>query len=209
MTIITTDQEYFFPHKNTVNITQILQTDVSLYSSILLQECKYIYSEIIHHYKLFHNYLEYPILTDATANCGGSVIVADSMNYFSKINAVEIDCETFHCLKHNLHLYSINVNVFHCDYINIYKNLKQDIIFIDPPWGGPGYNKYTTVSIYLSNIDINNVIQNIVHYNICKMIVLKVPKNFVFKQIKSTITSIIKIHRKFKHSYNIIFIDIL
>ena len=65
----------------------------------------------------------------------------------------------------------------HCaDYTKIYDTLHQDVVFIDPPWGGPSYKKKKSVKLQLSNIPLYKIIQNL--SNRVKLIVLKTPTNF-------------------------------
>ena len=52
----------------------------------------------------------------------------------------------------------------------------QDVIFIDPPWGGPEYKTLTRVKLYLSGLPLHAVCQKI--YQCTHYIVLKVPVNF-------------------------------
>ena len=56
------------------------------------------------------------------------------------------------------------------------KNLKQDIVFIDPPWGGTDYYLESISNIYLGNIDIIDIINKL--KNQTKIIALKIPYNY-------------------------------
>ena len=56
--------------------------------------------------------------------------------------------------------------------------MKQDIIVLDPPWGGPNYFKQYNIKLYLNNIDIG-IISNFL-FSKCKILILKVPFNFDF-----------------------------
>lgn len=75
-------------------------------------------------------------ITDGSANMGGNTI-SFLMNKFS-VNVVEIDKPTCKILENNVSLYKFDIKykVFYADYTIIYEKLKQDIVFLDPPWGG-------------------------------------------------------------------------
>ena len=39
-------------------------------------------------------------------------------------------------------------------------NLKQDVVFIDPPWGGKNYKSKKNLDLFLSNINIIKILNN-------------------------------------------------
>ena len=89
------------------------------------------------------------IITDATAGIGGNTI--SFANNFFKVNAIEINKKRFDFLKNNINVYNFNnVEIINNDYIKIMKTLKQDIVFIDPPWGGRNYKNINLLNINLS-----------------------------------------------------------
>ena len=113
------------------------------------------------------------IITDATSCIGGNSY------YFSKIFksviSVEKDYNTCKYLLYNTRNLK-NIKVYNCSYNIIKYCLKQDIIFLDPPWGGNIYKTKKTIELYLDNINVIDIINNL--YNFCKIICLKVPNNF-------------------------------
>jgi hypothetical protein len=116
------------------------------------------------------------ILTDATACVGGDLI--NFSNYFWMVNGIEINSNNFNLLVYNCKKFRCkNVNLFCQDYCEIYKNLKQDIIYIDPPWGGTGYRKYNSVSLEIGNLKLWELMRNIIDLRLCKYIFVKVPIN--------------------------------
>lgn len=116
------------------------------------------------------------IITDATANVGGNTIAF--AKYFSKVNSVEIDSDVAECLQSNIRLYGHgnSVKVIISDYTKVYKDLQQDVVFMDPPWGGLLYKYQPRISLTLGSVDIFDIIQDL------KVpIVLKAPSNAVIK----------------------------
>lgn len=112
-------------------------------------------------------------ITDATACIGGnSVLFAKD---FKNVICIEKDYEVYKILKSNMNKYA------NCDSYNVSYNclkfiLKQDIIFIDPPWGGNDYKSKKNIKLYLDFIDIQTIINEV--YNFTKIVVLKIPSNF-------------------------------
>ncbi len=120
-------------------------------------------------------------VTDAMACVGGNSI--SFAKYFSRVNVVEIDPFRSAMLEHNLQL----ANVFHkthlyanTDYLTVMNTLQQDIIFFDPPWGGPDYKYKSLVDLYIGPKNINHVFSELMTQTPprANMIVLKAPLNF-------------------------------
>jgi len=135
-------------------------------------------------------------ITDANGNMGGNAI--NFAQNFSFVNSVEI--LPLHCqiLKNNLGVYNLlkKVKIYCNDYLDIMTDLKQDVIFFDPPWGGPNYKKEKNLNLYLDNINVVDIINNLHEHS--KLIVLRVPKNYnivyLMREIKFTNINIYKIY---------------
>jgi hypothetical protein len=162
--------------------------------------------------KLLRKYLsdyETVTITDATSNMGGSIF--GFSRYFDSINAVEI--VPLHCniLKNNIELFKIDnkVNIICDNYIEIYKFLKQDMIFFDPQWI---LNKDKLLNLTLNNIPIEHIFKELIKIKAAKFLALVVPYNYDFKKIFS-ITNKINIHSFYseddKLSFNLVIIKII
>jgi len=115
-------------------------------------------------------------ITDGTANVGGNVI--SFANMFEKVNAVEIDRTNFKALENNILAYELqNVDVFHGDYTKMLLSLKQDVVFLDPQWGGVGYKQHKQLDLSLGGKDGSYWCRLLLKGKLTKLIVLKVPKN--------------------------------
>jgi hypothetical protein len=124
------------------------------------------------------------VITDATANNGGNTIrfALD----FKQVNAVEIDPTQYDILQNNVDVYKLtNVKMYNQDYLNVMDGLKQDVVFIDAPWGGPTYKRKPTVDLYLGRRNIIGVVLDLILDNLCKLCVLKVPMNYNFSNLFS------------------------
>jgi len=113
------------------------------------------------------------IITDATACIGGN------SSYFAKdfkyVNCVEINNNTFEILKSNMREFR-NKIIYNCSYNIIKSILRQDVIFIDPPWGGSIYKTKKKINLYIDSLNVIDIVDSM--YNYCRIIALKVPNNF-------------------------------
>lgn len=115
-------------------------------------------------------------VTDATACIGGATLAF--ANVFSRVNAIEIDRTRYDYLCHNMFIlgHTDKVRCMHGDAIRICQDLQQDVIFLDPPWGGPEYKSMDRVSLFLSGMPLADVCRKLSHAT--RYIAIKVPTNF-------------------------------
>lgn len=116
-------------------------------------------------------------ITDATAGVGGNTISFD--RHFNKVQAVESDLTRFQYLVNNMSIYKSKYTEFlHVDYTTVYLDLKQDVVFIDPPWGGPDYKYHDKLRIKLTSIPIERIVKDLLHSRQTKLVTLKLPLNY-------------------------------
>ena len=177
---LTIDQ--YFPKINNINYDN-LQIDEEGKYSISLPKCANMVSQLINSYcNIFDHKL---VITDATACVGGNVL--SFCKYGFEVNAVEIDKERFKMLKNNIDEYGFKVNLINDDYLKIFDTLKQDVIFVDPPWGGINYKSQEDITLMLGNIEIEKLCNIINEKKLAKMTVLKLPFNYNLNHIKREI----------------------
>ena len=129
--------------------------------------------------KKFHNTKKL-IITDATANVGGNSIYFSE--YFKSVNSVEIDKNAHDALNNNLTMYKIkNFKTYRDDYLKIQNKLKQDIVFFDPPWGGPSMERKDKIDLKLGEFSMHNIIKN--YETLPKGIVIKAPNNYYYEHL--------------------------
>lgn len=121
-------------------------------------------------------------ITDGTAGVGGNTI---SFSYkFKSVIAIEIDQERFNYLLNNINAYQItNVDLLNGNCLDIIPNLNtNNIIFLDPPWGGKKYKTCNKIRLSLGNYSIEEVCLHFLNKDIMtsvpNLIVLKLPKNY-------------------------------
>lgn len=113
------------------------------------------------------------IITDSTSCIGGnSVFFAKTFKF---VNVVEKNNDVLDTLCENLKNYN-NTIIYKCSYNIIKFALRQDVIFIDPPWGGNNYKNKKKIKLFLDNIEIIRIINEL--YQFCKIICIKIPLNF-------------------------------
>lgn len=205
---------HYFQSVEGIDTKNLQLTGVSIYSSTPWKEANFISRTILNFYgrsgNLYSISDEGIVITDATANVGGNTI-SFYLNGFKSVNAVEIDEETCSILKQNMTTYSLpTANTICSDYTIVYSSLKQDVIFIDPPWGGQTYDKVGSLDLYLSGIDVVDICQQVINKRLASLIVLKVPCNYNYQHLETTLKSknfmTHEIYRGEHHSYNVIFI---
>jgi len=129
------------------------------------------------------------IITDTTAGLGGNTI--SFSKYFKLVNSIEIDKKRFKLLENNINIFELNnIKLFNINFLIKIKQLKQDVIFMDPPWGGPNYKTKKKVNISINNINLDEIIKNIAKQ--AKLIALKLPINFDLEEFKKNINFPIK-----------------
>jgi 16S rRNA G966 N2-methylase RsmD len=127
-------------------------------------------------------------IIDGCANIGTTTIIF--AQYFKHLYSIEYDINTFNILKNNIDVYNIkNVTSFNADTTlfmkntNELNNIKYDMntfcLFLDPPWEGVFYQLHKTIDLFLSNINILDLIKDI---NV-KYICIKAPNNYNFSML--------------------------
>jgi len=171
----------FFPDMANKNI---MMDDVAKYSITLPEKADMI-SEIIK--KNYHlNYqtddMTQLTITDAMACVGGNTL--SFAKTFKTVNANEINITRYQYLVNNMKEYNMeNISFYNGNYLNLINKLKQHIVFVDPPWGGPIYKSQYKMDIIINTDDdkevkLHEIIDDIFKdENETKMIIFKLPIN--------------------------------
>lgn len=172
------------------DLDKLIFTEESLYSVSKIKGSKFLIDVIRQYYRDPKKL----ILTDATANVG-----SDSINlsyHLKKINAIEIDEINYKALVNNINVLKIrNIETFNYDSNEIISNLKQDIIYVDAPWGGRDYKNKKKLDLYIGNINLSQFYLNNKDY--AKLFIFKVPYNYNLELMKKV--SKIDIHKFMKN----------
>lgn len=121
-------------------------------------------------------------ITDATA-CNGGDAIHFALN-FKFVNAIELKSDNFKILQDNILVYDLKNIITHCgDCIKLF-NWKTDVLFVDPPWGGPMYKDSELLELYLSEKRLDVWLEEILLRKIRpNYIFLKLPQNYNFNRL--------------------------
>jgi 16S rRNA G966 N2-methylase RsmD len=133
------------------------------------------------------------IITDATACIGGNTF--SFSKFFEKVYALEIDPVRYEFLKQNMEILEVkNTETYFGNLMEVVPNLMQDMVFLDPPWGGPTYKSQKKVDLYLSDIELSFVCTRLIDYT--KYIALKVPTNFNIESFEEKTKNVLTLVHK-------------
>lgn len=180
----------FFPESSG---KKILLDDVSKYSITLPDKAHTISEVTKKNYQLVFpdDDLSNITITDAMACVGGNTL--SFSNFFNKVIANEINTTRYQYLVHNMKEYNRENIVFYNDnYLNLMNKLEQNIVFIDPPWGGPIYKSQYKMEIVLQDetekeTKLHEMIDILFENNSgTKMILFKLPINHNIDNFKQS-----------------------
>jgi 16S rRNA G966 N2-methylase RsmD len=172
-----------FPYKSGVSMKDIQLTEEGKYSYTKRKDGD-ITIDFLH--KNIGDLKDLTIL-DGTGNIGGDTILF-GLN-FKQVHSIEIDKDNFDALKHNVSLYKLsNVTLHHGDSTKLFDKYESDVVYFDPPWGGPDYKTKKDLDLYLGKhrIDLfikNDILSEKASYK-PKYIVLKLPFNYNWFRLK-------------------------
>jgi len=133
----------FFPYLEGVDYSKLLLNKEGRYSVTRRKESE----EIIDSMYLKVGNLETMTITDATACMGG-----DALNFslhFENVHAIEINPENFNLLQNNISVFGRkNIQMYCGDSTDII-NWVSDVVYADPPWGGPSYRNEKIVELWM------------------------------------------------------------
>lgn len=170
----------YFPPTSNVDSSKLQITSITPMMSTESKNAESLSDNIIKRYNLFikdQNKIK-PVITDATASIGCDTIAMALSDKFSAVNSVELLKPVFDVLSNNVRVYNIkNIKLYNNSYDTIYKDIKQDIVYIDAPWY-KDFNLYKRYNLFLGKTNIVKIAEELLNMKLAKMIVLKVPPNF-------------------------------
>ena len=123
-------------------------------------------------------------ITDLTGNVGGDTILF-GMN-FEQVTSIEIQEDNYNALKNNIKVFQLsNVQALHGDSTEVF-NWKTDLVYIDPPWGGPDYKSKENLDVFLGNSRIDEYIRKLLMKSWRpNFIFIKLPRNYNFDRLSN------------------------
>ena len=167
-----------FPEKDGVDYTKLMKTPEGEYSMTRRPDGKKILQKMEYVLGILHD----KNITDLTGNVGGDTILF-AMN-FKAVHSVEYKEDNFQALKNNVEQYSLtNVTLLFGDSTKLY-DWYTDVLYIDPPWGGPDYKEKENLDLFLGDIRIDVFVREVINKeNKPRHIFLKLPKNYNFERL--------------------------
>lgn len=169
--------EEIFPFQDGLDYTKLLLTKEGEYSVTKKKDAE----RIINILKNVIGNLKSKTITDASGCVGGDTI-SFGLN-FNTVHSIEINPENYKALENNVQTYALkNVFLHKGDSVKLF-NWNTDVLYLDPPWGGPDYKNKKNLDLYISSKRIDLWFEEILLKKIRpQFIVVKLPQNFNFKR---------------------------
>lgn len=204
-----TQWKTLFPVISNDKYKKLKMTDIGLYSiakpHFTTSLVSFIEQELLN-YGLSKSELEKVVVTETHGGIGGFSL--GLIKRFNNLNIAEINKIHAGIIKNNLEVYGYNktkekkVTIYNENYLNIFDKLHQDVIICDPPWGGKGYVKEKQMKLWISNIDLTNIINYLDINKKFKLFIFLAPFNYDFNSfLKNIKTSEIKIMKVGKQNF--------
>lgn len=165
--------EDIFPRKDGIDYTKLQITEEGMYSITRRKDA----DNILNIMGSMVGKLKEKSITDATACVGG-----DTLNFglnFHEVHSIELTIDNYEALKNNVGVYGFtNVCIYNGNCTELYK-WASDVLYIDPPWGGPSYRTLDNIDLYLGTIRLDVWLEDILSgpYR-PSFVFLKVPPNY-------------------------------
>lgn len=118
-------------------------------------------------------------IMDATAGIGGNSISFGSN--FTNVISIELNSERFSLLRENIESRNLKNILLNGNFMN-YLNMNYDLIFIDPPWGGPNYKWEQKIRLYMDNKRLRDITKMLKERD--KIVIWKLPYNYDLSDFK-------------------------
>lgn len=131
-------------------------------------------------------------IIDGNAHIGCDTMhIATTLKRVEKIIAVEKDYATFQCLTKNMENRVVTMHGDICDLISKIGNTNADL-YLDPPWGGPEYQKQETKNKLMLSQDtsVSSFISQAFQKKLVKSVILKAPINFDVEDLHRNLASL-------------------
>ena len=171
--------DYFPPDTSSETLSKLRLVDTSLFSTTPYNESRIIEDKIREILEASGLDPQNLTATDATANVGGDTMGLWRMG-FKKVTSYEIDPLICQVLKDNLDVLGIPSQFVMCKDFTT-SSIYQDVLFVDPPWGGPDYWKVPDLEIYLGDKILSELIDTVLKQQQVKLLILKLPLNYHYR----------------------------
>jgi tRNA/tmRNA/rRNA uracil-C5-methylase (TrmA/RlmC/RlmD family) len=171
--------EVLFPKKAGVDYSKLKMTPEGEYSITKRKDGEVLLA----HMKSMIKGIKTKSITDLTGNVGGDTILFGI--HFKDVKSIEMNPENFDALKNNVEVFGLkNVDVMQGDSTKVYV-WKTDVLYLDPPWGGPEYKTKKELDLYLGDERVDLFLDRILKQDAKPdYIFMKLPANYYFDRLK-------------------------
>jgi len=171
--------EVLFPKKTGVDYSKLKMTPEGQYSITKRKDGDLLFA----HMKSMIKGIKNKTITDLTGNVGGDTILFGI--HFKTVKSIEMNPENFDALKNNVEVFGLkNVELYLGDSTKIY-NWKTDVLYLDPPWGGPEYKINKVLDLYLGDERVELLLHRVLQEQWKPdYIFMKLPANYNFDRLK-------------------------
>ena len=196
-----------FPYKRGVDMKDIQVTEEGKYSYTKQKDGE----KTIQFLKRYISSLNTRSILDGTGNIGGDTILFGL--HFHTVHSIELDPDNFKALTHNVSLYKLkNVNLHEGDTTELYKEYPSDILYLDPPWGGPDYKEKKELDLWLGSHRVDVFLRDSVLAKEALWkpvwIVLKLPFNYKWDRL-DMLEGIESMHTLSIRNYKIVIMKVI
>jgi hypothetical protein len=169
--------EDVFPSKEGIDYTQFQTTPEGLYSITRRRDSERMICFLRRMIPSMHK----KIITDATACIGGDTL--QFSQHFAHVHSIEWKRDNLAVLRNNVHVFgATNVTIHEGDATKIL-NWKTDVLYVDPPWGGPEYHMYPKLDIFMGGHRLDKWVEEVLIDRRPAYIILKLPRNYNFTHL--------------------------
>jgi predicted RNA methylase len=170
--------EEVFLQKEGVDYTQLKLTEEGLYSITRRRDA----DRIIQIMKNTVGDLKTKTITDATGCVGGDTL--HFANAFQFVHTIELNEQNFEALRNNVEMFKFeNIALHNGDATKLF-NWKSDVLYVDPPWGGPNYKEQQSLDLFLSTVRLDTWLEQVLlRKSRPNYIFLKLPYNYNFARL--------------------------
>lgn len=171
--------EDVFSHKEGVDYSRLRLTPEGFYSITRRRDGQ----KLIGYMRQMIPDLEKKVITDATACVGGDTLLFSL--WFKRVESIEWKHDNLVALRNNVEAFgATNVNIHQGDSTRIF-NWRTNVLYIDPPWGGPDYLAKHNIDLWMGSIRVDDWVEEILKRDERpEYIVLKLPRNYNFTRMR-------------------------
>ncbi|KAL6062125.1 Trimethylguanosine synthase, variant 2 [Balamuthia mandrillaris] len=125
------------------------------------------------------------VVVDGMCGAGGNSIQFALHSGCERVIAIDIDAERLLLAQHNAAVYGVahKIDFIAGDFMQLIPHLKADVVFLSPPWGGPGYKKEELFNLDYITPDYRLALLRTLKH-VTRNIIYHLPRNTNYSQVE-------------------------